>query len=498
MQKILILAAIPDRLRLDREIREIEEAIKRAARRDLFEIRIRTAVRPQDIRRAISEERPHIVHFCGHGMEDGSLVLENDEGNHKPILPEGLAALFKLHSDYVTCVLLNACYSVKLAEEISQYINYVIGMNQPIEDQAAITFAQGFYDGLGYKVLGKQDAFQRAFDEGLVAIQLENLKQGQVPVLKQKFQEGQGSVTKVVSSSVTHITPSNTSCLSKTASLLVQRFEFEVVTVNKRGQEVKRERKQAQYFTENLGSSITLDMVAIAGGTFFMGSPEGEGLNTEKPQHKVTITPFFMGKYTVTQAQWSAVAALPPINRELNPNPSNFKGYNLPVDSISWYDAVEFCERLSRLTKRHYRLSSEAEWEYACRAGTTTPFHFGDTITLNLGNYDGSSSYDLSLDGKFRRKTVAVGSFQVVNAFGLYDMHGNVWEWCADHWHDNYEASPLDGNAWLSNDNYQSRLLRGGSWVNNPWDCRSASRDGYPPDAAHSSFGLRVVCDYLV
>lgn len=186
-QKILILTAIPHGLRLDKEIREIEEAIRRAANRDLFEIRIRTAVRPQDIRRAIAEEQPQIVHFCGHGLEDGSLLLEDDGGNNKPVSPEGLASLFKLHADYVNCILLNACHSEKTAIAISQYINYTIGMNQPIEDKAAIAFAQGFYDGLGYKNSANQDLFQRAFDEGMVAIQLENISQRQIPTFKKKI-----------------------------------------------------------------------------------------------------------------------------------------------------------------------------------------------------------------------------------------------------------------------------------------------------------------------
>ncbi|MBD2213992.1 CHAT domain-containing protein [Nostoc linckia FACHB-104] len=186
LRKILILAAIPHGLRLDKEIRGIEEAIRRAANRDLFEIRIRTAVRPQDIRRAIAEEEPQIVHFCGHGLEDGSLLLEDDGGNDKPIVPEGLASLFELHADYVECVVLNACYSEKSAMAITQYINYAIGMNQTIEDKAAIVFAQGFYDGLSYKKLTEKDVFQRAFDEGKVAINLENISQGQIPVLYQK------------------------------------------------------------------------------------------------------------------------------------------------------------------------------------------------------------------------------------------------------------------------------------------------------------------------
>ncbi|MHC5861642.1 effector-associated domain EAD1-containing protein [Nostoc sp.] len=186
-QKILILAAIPHGLRLDKEIREIESAIRRATNRDLFEIKVRTAVRPQDIRRAIAEEQPQIVHFCGHGEKDGSLLLEDDGENNKPVAPEGLASLFKLHADYVKCVLLNACYSEKSAVAISQYIDYVIGMNNPIQDSAAIEFAKGFYDGLGYKISNNQNVFQRAFDEGMVAIEMENLSQGSIPGLKKKL-----------------------------------------------------------------------------------------------------------------------------------------------------------------------------------------------------------------------------------------------------------------------------------------------------------------------
>lgn len=172
-QQILILAAIPHGLRLDNEIREIEDAIRRANKRDLFNIRTRTSVRPQDIRHAIAEEKPQIVHFCGHGLEDGSLLLEDEGGNNKSVPPSGLASLFQLHANYVNCVVLNACYSAKTAEAISKYINYVIGMNQPVGDKAAIVFARGLYDGLGYSIPDNQDVFERAFSEGKIAIQLE-------------------------------------------------------------------------------------------------------------------------------------------------------------------------------------------------------------------------------------------------------------------------------------------------------------------------------------
>lgn len=199
-QKILILAAIPHGLRLDKEIREVEECIRRAVRRDMFDVDIRTAVRPQDIRRAIAEEKPQIVHFCGHGLEDGSLLLEDDGGQNKAVPPEGLTSLFELHADYVNCVLLNACHSVKSAEAISQHINYAIGMNQQIQDKSAIQFAQGFYDGLGYATSEIKNVFPRAFQEGLVAIKLENLSQAEIPVIKTKINIDQPQKPQEISS----------------------------------------------------------------------------------------------------------------------------------------------------------------------------------------------------------------------------------------------------------------------------------------------------------
>lgn len=248
-------------------------------------------------------------------------------------------------------------------------------------------------------------------------------------------------------------------------------------------------------FTEDLGNGVTLEMVAIPGGTFLMGSPstEAQRKDDENPQHSVTVAPFFMGKFAVTQAQWHAVASLPQVKHSLNPDPSGFKRSNHPVEQISWFDAVEFCERLSKKTELTYRLPSEAEWEYACRAGTTTPFHFGQTITTTLANYDGNYTYGSEPKGKYRQQTTDVGSFQVANAFGLYDMHGNVWEWCADHWQSNYKGAPSDGSAWLSNNDNQYRLLRGGSWSSNPWDCRSAHRNYVMPDSRVNDLGLRVV-----
>jgi formylglycine-generating enzyme required for sulfatase activity len=263
--------------------------------------------------------------------------------------------------------------------------------------------------------------------------------------------------------------------------------------------------RTAQYFIEDLGNGIQLEMVMIPSGSFMMGSPETEEGSTddERPQHQVTIKAFCLGKYQVTQAQWKAVAAFPQVNKELKLDPSRFKGDNRPVEQVSWEDAVEFCDRLSRHTKRQYRLPSEAEWEYACRAGTTTPFHFGETITTNLANYQGtdneeykwSGSYGSGPKGVYREETTAVGSFGVANNFGLYDMHGNVWEWCQDDWHSDYEGAPTDGSAWLSSEESSDRkLLRGGSWLNDPDHCRSAYRFYNSLDHYNISIGFRVVC----
>ncbi|MDQ2098934.1 MAG: SUMF1/EgtB/PvdO family nonheme iron enzyme [Tychonema bourrellyi B0820] len=301
----------------------------------------------------------------------------------------------------------------------------------------------------------------------------------------------------------------------------LQRFEFDVITVDKTGKENSRTKKSAEVFAEDLGNGVLLEMVQIPQGSFLMGSPKNEleRRDNEGPQHQVTVPAFLMGKYAVTQAQWKTVANLPQLERKLRPDPSSFKGANRPVEFVSWYHAVEFCARLSQHTGKPYRLPSEAEWEYACRAGTTTPFHFGETITTDLANYRGtdneeykwSGSYGAGPKGIDREETTPVGSFRVANAFGLYDMHGNVWEWCADPWHSGYQGAPTDGTVWdeICNDNrYQNNIhllintkedkrtqvLRGGSWRADPGDCRAAIRNNVQPRIAANVFGFRVVC----
>ncbi|MCP2732651.1 formylglycine-generating enzyme family protein, partial [Limnofasciculus baicalensis] len=287
---------------------------------------------------------------------------------------------------------------------------------------------------------------------------------------------------------------------------IIRFYSFDIATIiekrhtgffgNKTTWEITCRRSRAEDFIEDLGSGVILEMVSIPGGTFLMGSPNTEEnrSDSEGPQHYVTVPPFYMGKFTVTQAQWKAVAALPQVNQTLNPDPSRFKGNNLPVESVSWLDVVEFCARLSKKTGRDYRLPSEAEWEYACRAGTNTPFHFGETITPDLVNYNGNYPYRSAPKGEYRVKTTPVGSFQVANAFGLFDMHGNVWEWCSDSWHENYSGSPVDGSSWSENDNQKrQRLWRGGSWGDIGRDCRSAYRDWNEPGGRYSVIGFRLV-----
>lgn len=234
-------------------------------------------------------------------------------------------------------------------------------------------------------------------------------------------------------------------------------------------------------------------MVSIPNGTFIMGSPICEGDSDERPQHQVIVPSFFMAKYPITQAQWRIVATLPKVQQELHPNPSKFKGTNLPVENVSWYEAVEFCARLKIKTGREYRLPSEAEWEYACRAGTTTSFHFGETITSDLINCSGSDTYAGERKSRFRKQTTNVGYFEVANAFGLYDMHGLVWEWCADPWHNNYHGAPIDGSVWENGGDQHRRVLRGGAWNFNAELCRSASRSWNEADGGLRICGFRVV-----
>jgi formylglycine-generating enzyme required for sulfatase activity len=262
--------------------------------------------------------------------------------------------------------------------------------------------------------------------------------------------------------------------------------------------------KKLEELTLACGNDASLKLVLIPAGEFVMGADETpeqvvrkidnhvpdlfqvnpDFFKREQPQHRVRITkPFYMGVYAVTQAQYEAVMGV---------NPSHFKGVNNPVEMVSWNDAVEFCKKLSAKTGQTVRLPTEAEWEYACRAGTTTPFNTGETISTDQANYIGNFTYGSGRKGENRKKTVAVGSF-AANGFGLYDMHGNVLEWCQD-WYDEgyYKKSPTEDP--LGPEKGQGRVLRGGSWAVGPWYCRSALRRGSAPAGGLGDIGFRVVC----
>jgi formylglycine-generating enzyme required for sulfatase activity/uncharacterized caspase-like protein len=257
------------------------------------------------------------------------------------------------------------------------------------------------------------------------------------------------------------------------------KIQFTSVKVDAKGEIIDRPQGEAEIFVEDLGDGVSLTMVKIPGGEFLMGSPtseEGHG-DRESPQHLVKVPEFCMGQTLVTQAQWKQIM----VN-----NPSRLTGDGkLPVEQVSWLDIQEFCRKLSQQTQHKYRLPSEAEWEYSCRAKTTTPFYFGEKTTDKLVSC-----------GYQRSKTTPVGEFPP-NACGLYDLHGNLWEWCQDHWHENYEGAPINGSSWLDLDAFEnaSRVMRGGSWRTHSSNCRSASRGTHSPDNRSSDIGFRVVCE---
>ena len=233
-------------------------------------------------------------------------------------------------------------------------------------------------------------------------------------------------------------------------------------------------------------ADIELRLRWIPPGEFLMGSPpnEPERFDFEGPQHRVRFSQgFWMAETTCSQALWQTV---------MDKNPSQFSDDpQNPVDSVSRDLSREFIDRLNQLVPGlAVRLPSEAEWEYACRAGTTTPFWFGAELSTQQANYDGNYPHAKGKKGEYRKKTVPVKTFQP-NPWGLYQMHGNVWEWCEDRWHDNYEGAPDDGSAWTTGDN-EYHVCRGGSWINDGRNLRSACRGNDPIGIIDDNHGFRL------
>ncbi len=257
-----------------------------------------------------------------------------------------------------------------------------------------------------------------------------------------------------------------------------QLYDFESITFD--GENIHKTSHQGRCFMEDLGADIALEMVCIPVGSFVMGDPgeEDHCWESSVPQHLVTVPAFSIGKFAITQAQWVAV-----MEHNLSANEWIDR---LPVDSISWDDATEFCRRLSGSTGRKYRLPSEAEWEYACRAGTTTAYSWGDEIDRRFANYFDFDRTELA--------TNPVGSYDP-NAFGLYDMHGNVFEFCQDRWHHDYDGAPKDGSAWIGSEQPEQIVIRGGSFDYYADNCRSSYRGETCRDYRYHGTGFRVVCD---
>ena len=239
---------------------------------------------------------------------------------------------------------------------------------------------------------------------------------------------------------------------------------------------------------------INLRLIQIPAGEFLMGSPATEPARSddEGPQRLVRLGGFLLGQTPVTQAQWAAVARWPKQQLDLNPDPSCFKGARRPVEQVSWEEAMEFCRRLNQQWSGvYFTLPSEAQWEYACRAASATPFAFGGTLNADLANYDARSAYATGPIGAYRRETTDVARFPA-NAWGLHDMHGNVWEWCLDNW-GSYGEAPTDGSPRLAEWIFQ-KVLRGGSWDSPPELCRSAYRSCDYRLLRDFDIGFRVCC----
>ena len=229
-------------------------------------------------------------------------------------------------------------------------------------------------------------------------------------------------------------------------------------------------------YTETIANGITFTMLPIQGGNFMMGSND---YNNAKPIHRVTVPDFYLCEHLVTQAVWQAI---------MGKNPSRFSGCDqCPVEQVSWDDIQKFLQKLNALTGKIYRLPTEAEWEYAARGGNQSKGYkyAGSDYLDKVGYYDRNS----------KRQTQPVGQLYP-NELGLYDMSGNVWEWCQDEWHGNYQGAPTDGSAWQEKINIQNkntiRVIRGGSWISNPNYCRVADRLRYSDHYANDNFGCRL------
>jgi formylglycine-generating enzyme required for sulfatase activity len=264
--------------------------------------------------------------------------------------------------------------------------------------------------------------------------------------------------------------------------IVLAEAEFSYAKVDSAGAIAERPSGRAELFVEPLAEGVGIPMIAVPAGGFYMGSAHRQGEADEEPRHYVSVGSFYLARTTVTQAQWKAVTGRLP--------PCRGKSLEHPVDRLSWDEATEFCERLYGKTGRRYRLPSEAEWEYACRAGSSSDFSFGDMITTDLANYVGRHAYKTGPVGEYRHGPIPPGAFPP-NAFGLFDMHGNLDEWCQDAWHEDYTAAPSTAAPWIRGGTAE-RVVRGGSWHDPPNLLRCAARLKLDPSEGEDFVGLRL------
>lgn len=262
-------------------------------------------------------------------------------------------------------------------------------------------------------------------------------------------------------------------------------IEFTSQSVDSEGRLTAIPSLHARQRSVPISETLTLELVQVPSGAFLMGSLRGQGYPDETPQHFVQVWPFWISRSAITQEQWLAV---------MGTLPCRFKGPKLPVDTVNWMEANRFCEKLAGRTRHAIHLPSEAQWEYACRADAKTAFSFGPTLTSDLANYNGEFTYRAEPKGIYRHVTTPGGTFPP-NAFGLYDMHGNLWELCADAWHADYGGAPADASPWVSGTPDEFRVARGGSWHDIPAVCRSAARLKVKSSDGDEMTGFRVIME---
>jgi formylglycine-generating enzyme required for sulfatase activity len=484
-----------------------------------------------------------LVSFAGHGIERGgqAFLLPSDAqvSNDIELLEQTAINVAQMKSRILktgvkqALVFLDACRNDPAGRADADNPltkNFTQGLNFDLRNKEVSAFATIYATAVGQRAYEYKEKRQGYFTWALVEALRGGAANGkgevtlgalvkylQVNVPKQVLIDlGQGKEQKpfaeiggyradelVVSLAVPgEAKPTGAGPTSATSVGAAHTYQLDTITLDDDAYEASRRKISVPGFVENLGNGLALNMVAVPGGKFTMGSPnnENEREDAEGPQHEVSVGPFFMGQLEITQAQWKAVAAMPKINDDLDPAPFYDKNPDYPAEQVSWFEAVEFCARLSKFTGKKYRLPTEAEWEYACRAGTQTPFWFGSNISSKVADYN----FALWYGGNRRnpppgargnpQQVVPAGFYEVANPFGLFDMHGNVGEWCLDNWHSTYEGAPTDGKEWKRGVPAW-RVVRGGSITMPAAGCRSAARIGVDAKIKVFSIGFRVVAE---